>query len=79
MLMRSLLMIFFTFMFVTNDNYGQFGLRVKYNSTKYNEWAQDLEDKTNFSEKLLPTGYEIGVDYGFRLKKRRIEVMPELA
>ena len=79
MLMRSLLMIFFTFMFVTNDNYGQFGLRVKYNSTKYNEWAQDLEDKTNFSEKLLPTGYEIGVDYWFRLKKRRIEFMPELA
>jgi hypothetical protein len=56
----------------------QIGVRLKYNSNKYNNWENVINERYSSSQKLLSPGYEIGVDYWFRLKKKRIEFMPEI-
>lgn len=57
---------------------GQFGVRLKYNSNKYKNWENVINERYTTSQKLLSPGYELGVDYWFRLKKKRIEFMPEI-
>ena len=56
----------------------QFGVRLKYNNNKYNNWENVINERYSSSQKLLSPGYELGVDYWFRLKKKRIEFMPEI-
>ena len=56
----------------------QFGVRLKYNNNKYNNWENVINERYSTSQKLLSPGYELGVDYWFRLKKKRIEFMPEI-
>ncbi len=59
------------------QSYGQFGVRTNYNLNSFSKSSSDL--KPFFKEdNLLKNGFEIGVDYWFRLKKRRIEFMPEI-
>lgn len=57
----------------------QFGLRFKYNNAAYNDWDQSIQKSYFTDKKMLASGLEIGADYWFKLKKRRIEFMPELA
>lgn len=57
----------------------QFGLRAKYNSAEYNDWDQSLKKILHTDKNMLSSGLELGVDYWFKLKKRRIEFMPELS
>ena len=57
----------------------QFGLRAGYGTSHFADWqgfAYSRIDDRNAS--FLPNGYSVGVDYWFRLKKRRIEFMPEV-
>lgn len=56
----------------------QFGLRLKTNFNKFSNTNAFLKDTYSDNIKLYPQSYEIGVDYWFRLKKRRIEFLPEL-
>lgn len=58
---------------------GQFGLRLKYNDNDFGNWEEAINNRFSANEKLFNSGYEAGIDYWFRLKKRRIEFMPELA
>ncbi|MBK8346609.1 MAG: hypothetical protein IPL08_02960 [Saprospiraceae bacterium] len=74
--------IIFTFLLATVITYNgstQFGLRLKYNQNNFSDWEKAIQNRFNADEKLLSSGYEAGLDYWFRLKKRRIEFMPELA
>ncbi len=58
---------------------GQFGLRLKYNSNNFSDWENALEERFDTDGKLYSPGYEVGLDYWFKLKKRRIEFMPEIS
>lgn len=57
----------------------QFGVRVKYNHQALPGWEPKVTLLTKSDQSVLKSGYEAGVDYWFRLKKRRVEFMPELA
>ncbi len=59
--------------------HAQFGVRLKYNSNSYKNWENTLIQRFSIDEKLFSNGYEAGLDYWFRLKKRRIEFMPEVS
>ncbi|MBK9152592.1 MAG: hypothetical protein IPM26_17150 [Saprospiraceae bacterium] len=58
---------------------GQFGLRLKYNDARFSNWENALQRNFNVNNSLYSPMYEIGADYWFRLKKKRIEFMPELS
>lgn len=57
----------------------QFGIRLKYNSNSFKNWQNTLVQRFSIEEKLFSNGFEAGLDYWFRLKKRRIEFMPEVS
>lgn len=55
----------------------QLGFRAKYNINDFKETSKALE---NFfgEETILDSGFGLGIDYWFRLEKRRVEFMPEV-
>jgi hypothetical protein len=57
----------------------QYGLRLKYVDGSYAEWDKALDDRFSVDKAMLRSGFEVGVDYWFRLKKQRVEFYPELA
>lgn len=67
------------FVFFSIQMYAQFGVRLKYNKNTYSDIEKVLNNEFRTDEKVFKTGIEAGVDYWFRLKKQRIEFMPELA
>jgi len=73
--------LFFTLVltiFLAYESKAQFGVRLKYNSNNYKNWENVINQRYNTKNTLLSSGYETGVDYWFRLEKKRIEFMPEL-
>lgn len=58
---------------------GQVGLRLKVNRSNFSEWQSAVQSSFGADKKLFSTGYEAGVDYWFRLKKKRIEFLPEVS
>lgn len=71
--------ILISLLFLSIDVSGQFGLRMKYNNNNFSDWEAAVNDRFNTDEKLYSPGYEVGLDYWFKLKKRRIEFMPEIS
>jgi hypothetical protein len=67
------------FIFLSEICLGQYGVRIKYNTTEFRTWDSPFNDEYNTSGQMLTAGYEAGLDYWFRLKKKRIEFMPEVA
>lgn len=59
--------------------YGQFGVRLKYDNNTYSNIEKVLNNEFKTDAKAFKPGFEVGVDYWFRLKKQRVEFMPELA
>ena len=60
--------------------HAQFGVRIKYNNHSFSEWETALNNfQVRENQKLFNTGLEAGLDYWFRLKKRRVEFMPEVS
>lgn len=72
-------LIFIVFLLFTLDSIAQLGVRIKYNSTGYPTWDTPFNSRFNSSGEMLTNGFEGGLDYWFRLKKKRIEFMPEIA
>ena len=52
------------------NSFSQFGVRTKYNVNNYSPGPEFFS---------FENGYEIGLDYWFRLKDRRIEFLPEVS
>lgn len=79
--MRLFVKLFILVLFIacTSSIHAQFGLRVKYNSNKFVDWETAINNRFQADEQLLSSGYEVGLDYWFKLKKRRIEFMPEVS
>lgn len=67
------------FLCASYNSQAQFGIRLKYNDANFNNWENALKSSLNAESRLFSPGYEMGADYWFRLKKRRIEFMPEVA
>lgn len=58
----------------------QFGVRLKYNSSSFPNYEKHFNQSFQTDNKaVFNNGMEAGADYWFRLKKQRIEFMPELA
>lgn len=60
----------------------QFGVRIKYNSQNFVDWSNAAEKRISFGGRgfdLYSNGYELGIDYWFRLPKKRIEFLPEVS
>lgn len=75
--MRKFLL--FCLLLLTTLAQAQVGIRAGYGKTSFDKWegfAYRLIDVNQAS--FLNSGMNFGVDYWFRLKKRRIEFMPEL-
>ena len=59
--------------------FAQFGIRAGYGSTSFKDWEGFAYRRIDVNKaSFLNSGLNVGVDYWFRLKKRRIEFMPEL-
>lgn len=74
--MKRIVFTFLVVLFYFHTN-AQYGIRVKYDSNTYKDLNSDIDDFFN-ADNIYNSGYEIGIDYWFRLKKRRIEFMPEI-
>jgi hypothetical protein len=71
--------VFTILLFSVIEASAQFGLRAKYNMNSFSNWDDYLDQNINGDiEKIFSTNIELGVDYWFRLKKYRIEFMPEI-
>lgn len=58
---------------------GQYGLRVKVNFDRNENINNFFNEKFGNTKNIFAPGYEIGIDYWFKLKKKRIEFLPEIA
>ncbi len=72
-------LVLFAFVLIISFEFGsaQIGIRAKYNLNDFKESSKSLMDFFG-RETVLDNGFGLGVDYWFRLKKRRIEFMPEV-
>lgn len=71
-----LLLVFFV---ISSSLYSQFGVRTKYNINTFSGFDEYIdENTTGNNEKIFSANIGVGVDYWFRLKKYRIEFLPEL-
>lgn len=62
-----------------NFAFGQIGVRLKYNLNNYTNWDNALKESFSTNKELYASSYSVGVDHWFRLKKHRIEFLPEIA
>ncbi len=67
------------FLLSFNQSYGQFGVRLKYNNNGFDNLDRTINTQFSTDKQVFKSGFEGGIDYWFRLKKRRVEFMPELA
>ncbi len=56
----------------------QFAISTKYNANSYNQWDEVLGFTNTNDSKFMENGYELGLSYWFRLKKKRLEFYPEV-
>jgi len=76
MSMKRIVITFLVLLFYIHAS-AQFGVRAKYDRNTFKDLNSDIEDFFEV-ENVYQSGYELGVDYWFRLKTRRIEFMPEV-
>ena len=57
------------------SSYAQVGVSLKWNSNNYSSLGEGLASEND----VFGSSYEIGVNYWFRLKNKRIEFLPEIA
>jgi hypothetical protein len=70
--------LFFVIFCAVNPADAQYGIRLKMNRNTYDDWTQSMQLNAGANEKIFRYGPELGLDYWFRLKKRRVEFMPEI-
>ncbi len=75
--MMRFYLILLSFAAFLPSSYSQFGVRVKYQNSRYADLEQKIATNLNENGGVWNIGFEAGLDYWFRLKKQRIEFMPE--
>lgn len=58
--------------------WSQVGLRAQYQLVRYNPWER-IETGSALNNQFNGGGYQVGIDYTFRLKNYRIEFYPEIS
>jgi hypothetical protein len=58
--------------------WSQLGIRAQYQIVRFNPWER-IETGSALDTKFNGGGYQLGIDYAFRLKNYRIEFYPELS
>lgn len=72
-------LIIFVLLLSTIVSNGQYGVRLAYDRQNFNPLS-DILQKNNFTNKdVYLSAFEVGANYWFRMKKKRIEFLPELA
>jgi hypothetical protein len=56
--------------------WSQLGIRAQYQIVRFNPWER-IETGSALDTKFNGGGYQLGIDYAFRLKNYRIEFYPE--
>lgn len=75
----SATLVFLSILAFSSECYSQFGVRAKYNSNTFASFDDYLESNIQGSpDKIFSSTIGVGVDYWFRLKKYRIEFLPEV-
>ncbi|MFT4536271.1 MAG: hypothetical protein ACI9P5_003647 [Saprospiraceae bacterium] len=70
--------LFIVFLSVSVTVFSQFGARVKYNLNTLSGFDSYIDANTNGNnDKIFASSIGVGIDYWFRLKKYRIEFLPE--
>jgi hypothetical protein len=72
------LSLILTIIFSASPLISQYGVRLKYNQSNYDDWTNGLKTRYPHDQEMFRSGYEVGVDYWFRLKKYRLEFLPEI-
>jgi hypothetical protein len=70
--------IILLFMITPLALWSQIGLRAHYQIVRYNPWER-IETGSTLDNNYIGGGYQLGIDYAFRLKNYRIEFYPELS
>ena len=77
MLKRSILSL--VFLSISIMAIGQFGARVKYNLNTFSGFDNYIDENTSGNnDNIFASNIGVGLDYWFRLKKYRIEFLPEV-
>ncbi len=79
--MKSVASFFCAFLFCLSA-YAQFGVSIKYEKNNYREWTNVIQDPAGVSFENSPLHKNdliIGLNYWHRLKKYRIEFLPEVS
>ncbi|MBK8370560.1 MAG: hypothetical protein IPL20_04150 [Saprospiraceae bacterium] len=80
-LLRSILLfqvcLFFSASFMKLN--AQYGVRAKINFDRNANINSHFDKRFGTTKNVFAPGYELGVDYWFKLKKKRIEFLPEVA
>ena len=71
--------LFIVFLSIASSAFSQFGARVKYNLNTLSGFDNYIDENTNGNnDKIFASNIGVGLDYWFRLKKYRIEFLPEV-
>jgi len=73
--MKNFLSFSVLFLFIASAN-AQFGVAFKYEKNNYSEWNNKVDFE---NDRIFQNDVSIGVNYWFRLKKHRIEFLPEIS
>jgi len=76
--MRQFLIFLFLLGFCFSAQ-GQFGLTIKQNFNDFPFWNDRASNALTSDIELFTNGQELGLDYWFRLKNKRIEFLPQAA
>ena len=57
---------------------GQFGISAKFQNNSNDQWNETYQAISGTNDNILSNSYEVGVNYWFRLKNKRVEFLPEL-
>ncbi|MEE9439700.1 MAG: hypothetical protein V3V14_11915 [Saprospiraceae bacterium] len=78
--MKFILKSFLVFYLISISTtiYSQYGLRIMYNQNDFADWNKAIRNTTHSEPDIFDSNIQVGLDYWFRLKNKRIEFMPEL-
>lgn len=75
---QRLIVLVFLLSLIGTSISAQYGVRAKYNMNSFTGWNNYLDGAPQPIEDIFSSNFEVGVDYWFRLKNKRVEFTPEL-
>ena len=73
------IILIFTLWAFTTQAHAQIGIAAAASTTRVEDWQVAFQEEYGGTGKLFLSGYDLGVNYWFRLKKKRIEFFPTIS